>query len=85
MKHLIRPRHLLTLLLLGGALALGGCVAYPGGYYGSPAYGYAGPPVTVGVGGGWGWWGGDWGRGGDDWGDGGDGGGDRGWHGGWHH
>ncbi|MGC8475101.1 MAG: hypothetical protein ACP5NP_01985 [Acetobacteraceae bacterium] len=74
MHRFFRPRHLLTLLLLGGALALGGCVAYPAGYYGGPAYGYAGPPVTVGIGGGWGWWGG-WHHDDDDWG---------GWRGGWH-
>lgn len=57
------------------ALALGGCVVYPGYGYGPgayPAYGYAAPPPAVYAGGVWGWgWGGGWHGGG--------------WHGGgWH-
>lgn len=71
MIHCIRPRHLLVVALFVSALALSGCVAYPAGYYGGPSYGYAGPPVAVGVGGWWGWHHDD-----DDW-------GDHDWHGGW--
>jgi hypothetical protein len=80
------------LVLFGLAAALGGCVAYPGGYYGygygypyTPYYGYP-ATATVGLGWGWGGWyhGGDWDHGWH---------GDGGWHGGdgghggggWHH
>lgn len=63
-------RHGRSALAALALLALSGCVAYPGygygyGYpaYGYPAYAYAGPPVVVGVGGGWwGWHGGGWHR-----------------------
>ncbi|MDE2007956.1 MAG: hypothetical protein KGI51_15400 [Rhodospirillales bacterium] len=61
---------LTALALLAATAALGGCVAYPDGYYGY-APGYYAPPVTVGIGGWWGWHHDD-----DDW-------GEHGWHGGW--
>jgi hypothetical protein len=62
----------LAILIGGSALALGGCVYYPGygyGYGGYPAYapGYATGSVVIGGGGyyrGGGWGGGGWG--GDD-------------------
>lgn len=82
-----RFRWLLPALALGAAVLLGGCVAYPDGYYGydygygygpGPYYGYGyapGPSVGIGFGGdGDGWGDHDW-RGG-------------GWRGGdddWHH
>ena len=94
----VRPpgfRLLAPLLLLGAALALGGCVVAPDGYYSGYGYPYGAYPyppaasVSLGWGDGWrggdgGWGGGDWGGG--DWG-GGRGGGDRGGGdgGGWHH
>lgn len=67
MTDRFRPRNLLTALLLAVAAgALGGCVAYPDGYYGAAYPGYYGyPAATVGIGvGGWGR-----GRDDDDWGD----------------
>ena len=54
-KHsALRRRLVRGAIVLGCAIALGGCVYYPSGYYG---YGYGpayyGPPVVVG-----GWYGG---------------------------
>ncbi|HVB66769.1 MAG TPA: hypothetical protein VNE67_02800 [Acetobacteraceae bacterium] len=83
MSNRPRFRLLAPLLLLGAALALGGCVVSPDGYYGGYGYPYAAypyPPATVSFG-----WGGGWYHGDHDW-DGGGWGGD--WHGhggGWHH
>ena len=55
-KHsALRRRLVRGAIVLGCAVALGGCVYYPSGYYGygyAPGY-YAGPPVVVG-----GWYGG---------------------------
>ena len=60
MRRAVRPA-----LAAACLLALTGCIAYPGGYYGAgpgypayaayPSYGYyAAPPVGIVVGGGWG-------------------------------
>lgn len=88
-----RYRWLLPVAALGAVALLGGCVAYPAGYYGyngGYGYGYAPAPyyastpyVAFGLGGG-----GDWGD--RDWHEGGDWHGGGGWHhgggdGGWHH
>ncbi|MCU4160550.1 hypothetical protein AiwAL_10600 [Acidiphilium sp. AL] len=84
MKPMFRKILLMT-AVGAAALALSGCVYYPGygyGYGGYGGYGYGGgyyaPPVSGSVTLGGGWWGGgdDWGDGGGDWGDGG------GWRGG---
>ena len=69
MKRFPRAGLLAPLAMIGLAIGLAGCVAYPapygyyGGYYGTPAYNYAyAPPPVVGFN--FGWWGGDhWGWG----------------------
>ena len=85
----LRNRRLLPLAALTLVALLGGCVAYPGGYYGyNDGYygsGYYGTPyysgATVAIGSGWGWRGGDHDR---DWHERGERGrwrgGDRDWH-----